>query len=115
VTTDDILSAKEQVDKPLFLSLVVGVGLLWGMVQFFENLIAVTMDENESFRCSLDQPKVAFSILTAGACIAALTGLGFGLARRTGAAYAAVAVEAVFALAWISIGGLDASGCAIGI
>jgi sulfite exporter TauE/SafE len=89
--------------------------LLWALAQFAENLLAVTLDENGSFPCSLDQPKLAFSVATAGACLAAAAAFVLGLAGRPRLVVAAIAVEVVCAVTWIALGGLDAVGCAVGI
>jgi hypothetical protein len=89
------------------------LALLWALVLFFENLVAVTYDESPSIRCSLDHPKVALSVATAGACLAAAAAIGFGFARRPRPAVIAVGVEALFSVIWVLLGGLDAAGCAV--
>jgi hypothetical protein len=93
------------------LSAGVFLALLWALVLFFENLVAVTYDESPSISCSLGHPKVALSVATAGACLAAASAFGFGLARRSRPAFIALGIEALLSVVWILLGGLDAAGC----
>jgi hypothetical protein len=65
------------------LTAAVFLALLWALVVFFENLVAVSLDESPTRSCSLDHPKVALSVATAGVCLAAATAFGLGLTGRS--------------------------------
>jgi hypothetical protein len=87
------------------------LAVLSALVLFFENLVAVSLDESDYLSCSLDHSEVALDVATAGACLAAATAFGFGLARRPRPAFVAVGMQALFSVIWVLLGGLDAAGC----
>jgi hypothetical protein len=93
------------------LTAAVFLAVLSALVLFFENLVAVTLDESDYLSCSLDHSKVALNLATAGVCLAAATAFGFGLAHRPRPAFVAVGVEALFGVIWVLLGGFDAAGC----
>jgi hypothetical protein len=99
----------------MLLTLVVFVGLMWATYQLFSRLLIGEIDESTLRYCPFADSETTYNVVTAGAVLAALAALAFGLARRPRAAYTAVGVEALFAVAWFAVDGDRAAGCVVGI
>jgi hypothetical protein len=94
---------------PVFLALA------WTSVQFFFTLMVLQSEPGVGLGCSRDLPRTALTITMAGTAAAGIASVGFLLAGRPRQACVAVAVELVFVIGWIAVGGFGAYDCVLDV
>jgi hypothetical protein len=108
----DLLSRKAAI---VLLWSIVVIGAGWALLQAVLTLVIVGIPELDGFDCSLDQPTVAYIVLT-GIVVVSVIATGYLVSRvRLRAAAVAAFVGAAGALMWMSLGGFADYSCDLGI
>ena len=99
--------------RDVLAAIAVLAGLFWAIVQAVFTSVARSQTYESMVDCGVEASKGAFTLATAGVCVAAVLALLFAVARRPGLAISLIGVEGVLVLVWIGTHGSQAASCAI--